>query len=84
MFRFIPRRITSPEEAMTAKVRDSSEVEVGLSKFSSLEWINLWLQPLALGCIKISVLVFYSRVLTVHGSGELYWANGVLIVMTVA
>ncbi|KAF2855811.1 hypothetical protein T440DRAFT_551145 [Plenodomus tracheiphilus IPT5] len=64
----IPRGSTSPEEAMTGKV----------------EWINLWLQPLALGCIKISVLAFYNRIFTVHRSGFLYWAINVLIVLTVA
>ncbi|KAH8702818.1 hypothetical protein GQ44DRAFT_778419 [Phaeosphaeriaceae sp. PMI808] len=44
----IPRGSTSPEEAMIGKI----------------EWISLWLQPLALGCIKISVLAFYSRIFT--------------------
>jgi hypothetical protein len=37
-----------------------------------------------LGCIKISVLAFYSRIFIVHRTGVLYWAINILIVLTVA
>ncbi|KAI9685352.1 MAG: hypothetical protein M1822_004483 [Bathelium mastoideum] len=45
----------------------------------TVEWISLWLQPLALGCIKMSILAFYGRIFDVHKKGIFHTGLGILI-----
>lgn len=50
---------------------------------AKIEWIHLFLQPLALGCIKLSVLFFYSRIFAVHKSGPFYYLINTLVGLTI-
>ncbi|KAF2121026.1 hypothetical protein BDV96DRAFT_595409 [Lophiotrema nucula] len=76
----------SPPLLVAGGLRTSRAPELTIS--AKVDWINLWLQPLALGCIKLSVLAFYTRIFTVHKSGILYHLiiilNGLTVVWMVA